>query len=469
MDQDASLKRLLRALTLLFLAAAASAAPPNIVLFLVDDLGWKDLGCQGSAVFETPHADSLAADGVRLTNAYAACPVCSPTRAALMTGRTPARVGLTGHITAILRHRYPEHGRIVPPDDRMFLALEEKTVAEALGEAGYVSASMGKWHLGSEAYWPTRQGFDLNVAGHTHGSPTTYWFPYLAPAKEWNPRIHNLEGGRPGEYLTDRLTDEALAFIEENQKKPFFLYLTHYAVHTPLEAPAALTAKYRRKPAVAASGVDPVYAAMVEKTDDSLGRVLAKLEELGIADNTLVIFTSDNGGLMSATDNRPLRAGKGYLYEGGIRVPLIFRWPERLEAGAESSTAAISHDLYPTILEAAGARGPADRPLDGESLLGWLEGKTAPPDERELYWYYPHYSPQAQQPGSALRKGRWKLIEHYDPPAAELYDLAADPGETRDLADAQPARRDAMLERLRALIAESGAIPHRSNPAYQPQ
>jgi len=470
MQQDVSLERLLRALTLLIVAGAlAPAAPPNVVVFLVDDLGWKDLGCQGSPVFETPHADRLAADGVRMTNAYAACPVCSPTRAALMTGRTPARVGLTGHITAILRHRYPERGRIVPPDDRMFLALEETTVAEALGEAGYVSASMGKWHLGSDAYWPTRQGFDVNVAGHTHGSPTTYWFPYLDPAKEWNPRIDNLDGGRPGEYLTDRLTDEALAFIEENQRKPFFLYLTHYAVHTPLEAPAALTAKYRRKPAVAASGVDPVYAAMVEKTDDSLGRVLAKLDELGLADNTLVVFTSDNGGLMSATDNRPLRAGKGFLYEGGIRVPLIFKWPGRLEAGTESSIAAISHDLYPTILEAAGAQGPRDRPLDGESLLGWLEGKTAPPDKRELYWYYPHYSPQAQQPGAALLQGRWKLIEHYDPPAAELYDLEADPGETRDLADAQPARRDAMLERLHARIAESGAIPHRPNPAYQPQ
>lgn len=447
---------------------SAAAAPPNVVLFLVDDLGWKDLGCQGSAVFETPHADRLAADGVRFTQAYAACPVCSPTRAALMTGRTPARVGLTGHITAILRHRYPERGRIIPPDDRMFLSLDETTIAEALGDAGYVSASMGKWHLGSQPYWPTQQGFDLNIAGHTHGSPTTYWFPYLAPQKEWNPRIDNLEGGRPGEYLTDRLTDEAVAFIRENRDKPFFLYLTHYAVHTPLEAPTALTAKYRRKPAVALTGVDPVYAAMVEKTDDSLGRILATLDELQLAENTLVIFTSDNGGLMQATDNQPLRAGKGFLYEGGIRVPLILRWPGRADAGAETALPAISHDLYPTILQAAAVPAAGKGPLDGRSLLSPAGDRIADEAPRELFWYYPHYSPQAQQPGAALRQGRWKLMEHYDPPAAELYDLTADPGETRDLAAAHPARRDAMLKRLHALIEESGAIPHRPNPAYQP-
>ncbi len=452
----------------MLLAAGALGAAPNVVLFLVDDLGWKDLGCQGSPVFETPHADRLAAEGVRLTQAYAACPVCSPSRAALLTGRTPARVGVTGHITATLRHRYPETGRIVPPNDRMFLALEEKTLAEALGEAGYASASMGKWHLGSEAYWPDKHGFGLNIAGHTHGSPSSYWFPYLNPAQAWNPRMENMQGGRPGEYLTDRLTDEAVAFIRANREKPFFLYLSHYAVHTPLQAPTALTAKYRRKPATALEGVDPVYAAMVEKTDDSLGRVLAALDELGLADNTLVIFTSDNGGLLEATTNRPLRAGKGFLYEGGVRVPLILRLPGRLPAGAESDAPSIGHDLFPTILAAAGVAPPSARALDGENLLPWLEGTQATPDERELFWYYPHYSPQAKQPGAALRRGRWKLIEHYDPPGTELYDLEADPGETADASAVHPGRRDAMLERLRALIDESGAIPHRLNKAYEP-
>jgi arylsulfatase A len=457
-----------RIATLLLLAAGVLEAAPNVVVFLVDDLGWKDLGCQGSPVFETPHADGLAREGVRLTQAYAACPVCSPSRAALLTGRTPARVGVTGHITAVMRHRYPENGRIIPPDDRMFLALEERTLAEALGEAGYATASIGKWHLGSESYWPEKQGFGLNVAGHTHGSPSSYWFPYRNPALPWNPRVENLEGGRPGEYLTDRLTEEAVAFIRANRKKPFLLYLSHYAVHTPLQAPAELTAKYRRKPATALEGVDPVYAAMVEKTDNSLGRVLTALEELGLGENTLVIFTSDNGGLLEATTNRPLRAGKGFLYEGGVRVPLLLRWPGNLPAGVESQALAIGHDLYPTILAAAGAAPPADRVLDGKNLLPWLTGDPAAPAERELFWYYPHYSPQARQPGAALRRGRWKLIEHYDPPLVELFDLDADPGETSNVAAVHTTRRDAMLERLRVLIADSGAISHRPNPAHAP-
>ena len=256
---------------------AQQRRPPNVILFLVDDLGWMDLGCQGSTFYETPHTDRLAAEGVRFTDAYSACPVCSPSRAALMTGKYPGSVGFTGHITAILRHRYKPHGRVIPPDDYMFLRHRETTLAEALKPAGYASASIGKWHLGSEEYWPEKQGFDLNVGGYDHGSPPSYFDPYTSPAKDWNPDIPTLEDRRPGEYLTDRLTDEAVEFIEANREQPFFLYMTHFAVHTPLEAPSELVRKYEKKLQVDDSQIDPIYAAMIEKMDDSLGKLVATL------------------------------------------------------------------------------------------------------------------------------------------------------------------------------------------------
>ena len=312
--------------------------PPNVVLFLVDDLGWMDLGCQGSSFYETPRTDRLARHGMRLTNAYSACPVCSPSRAALMTGKYPGSVGFTGHITAILRHRYKKHGRIIPPDDYMFLRHRETTLPEALKPAGYVSASIGKWHLGSKRYWPEEQGFDLNVAGYDHGSPPSHFHPYADPDKEWNSRIPTLDGGEPGEYLTDRLTDEAVRFIEDHRDQPFFLYLTHYAVHTPLEAPNDLVRKYEQKLKLDDSQFSAVYAAMVEKVDESLGRIVDTLERFGLRNDTVVIFTSDNGGTQVATGNAPLREGKGYLYEGGIRVPLIVSWPGHVEPGSLCDT-----------------------------------------------------------------------------------------------------------------------------------
>lgn len=460
------MKTVLLAVGALFAGVAGAQRPPNVVLFLVDDLGWRDLGCQGAQVFETPVADRLASQGARFTQAYAACPVCSPSRAALMTGKTPARVGFTGHITATGKHRYPPHGRIIPPDDNLHLPLGETTLAEALAKVGYVSASMGKWHLGGPEYWPRRQGFDVNVAGHTHGSPSSYWFPYLNPDQPWNPDMPNLDGGRPGEYLTDRLTDEAVSFLEKNRDKPFFLYLTHYAVHLPLQAPPDLIEKYRRKLARGPAPVDPVYAAMVESMDHSLGRILAALERLDLAEDTLVIFTSDNGGLASVTDNTPLRAGKGYLYEAGIRVPLIVRWPGRTRAGATIDAPAIGTDLFATIAEACGASH--ETAADSRSLLPLLTGEA----ERlpgDLYWYYPHYSPQAKQPGAAIRSGNWKLIEHYDPPAVELYDLSEDPSESRDLAGAMSAVRDRLLGKLHEALAAAGTKMHTANPDFRPE
>ena len=385
-----------------------------------------------------------------------------------MTGKQPGSVGFTGHITAILRHRYKKHGRIVPPDDYMFLRRRETTLAEALQPAGYVSASIGKWHLGSEPYWPEKQGFDLNVAGYDHGSPPTHFYPYKNPDKEWNSAIPTLEGGKPGEYLTDRLTDEAVRFIERNAEKPFFLYLTHYAVHTPLEAPGGLIRKYERKLREDDSQFSAVYAAMIEKVDESLGRVLDAVERLGLRGDTAVVFTSDNGGEQAATRNAPLREGKGHLYEGGIRVPLIVSLPGRARAGAVSDTPVSLADLYPTIAALAGGRA---RPgaTQGRSLTPLLEEDGGGFPARDLYWYYPHYSPQAKRPGAAVRSGRFKLIEHYDPPGIELYDLENDIGESRNLAAEKPEKTAELRAKLRQWIAANVPIRHRLNPAYDPQ
>jgi arylsulfatase A-like enzyme len=437
-------------------------------LILVDDLGWTDLGCQGSTFYETPVIDRLAREGMRFTDAYANCPVCSPARAALMTGRYSGRVGFTGHITAIGRHRYRPHGRIIPPDDYLFLRHEETTLAEALRPAGYVSASIGKWHLGSESYWPKKQGFDVNVAGYDHGSPPSYFYPYENPGNAWNPKLLNLPNGAPGEYLTDRLTGEAIRFVEENRDRPFFLYLPHYAVHTPLEAPEDLVRKYEKKLKRDHSQINATYAAMIEKVDQSVGRILAVLSKLGLAKDTLVILTSDNGGALQATRNLPLRLGKGHVYEGGIRVPLIVRWPGRVAPGSTSSLPATGADLYPTITTIAGVNSRPAKVLDGVSLVPELtgEGAVAP---RDLFWYYPHYSPQGSSPGAVIRSGDYKLIQIYDPPGVELYNLATDIGETKELSESMPDKTKQLHGRLNKWLHQTVAIQHKLNPAYDPE
>ncbi len=449
-------------------AAGGPSAPPGVVLVLVDDLGWMDLGCQGSAFYETPRIDALASAGARFAQAYANCPVCSPSRAALLTGQYPGRVGFTGHITAIGRHRYPETGAVVPPEDYMHLRHEHLTLAEALSEAGYVSASIGKWHLGDEPYWPASQGFDVNVAGHTHGSPAGYFYPYRNPGQAWNPDMPNLDlsAGAPGEYLTDRLTDEAIAFIEANRDRPFFVYLSHYAVHVPLQAPEALVRKYEAKIERGFPGRNAVYAAMVETVDASVGRILDALADLGLAERTVVVVASDNGGLSTVTDNAPLRAGKGHLYEGGIRVPLIVRWPGHGKPGSVIERAVTNADLYPFLAEAAGLDLGRFPSLDGRSLAALIEtGEWVP---RDLYWYYPHYSPQAKAPGAAILSGGFKLLEFYDPPSLELYDLGADIGERRDLAPAMPGRAGELQRQLDRWVTDNVPIRHETNSRYSP-
>jgi arylsulfatase A len=432
----------------------------------VDDLGWMDLSCQGSSFYETPHIDRLASQGTRFTNAYANCPVCSPSRAALLTGRYPARVRFTGHITATGRHRYPSNGRIIPPDDFLYLRPDEVTIAEALRTAGYASASIGKWHLGGEKHWPERQGFDRNVGGYEQGMPPSYFYPYENPASPSNPKLLNLAGGNAGEYLTDRLTKEAITFIEGHRKQPFFLYLPHYAVHTPLEAPEALVRKYERKLLRDQSQKSAVYAAMIDSVDTGIGRIVKSLDELDLAAQTMFIVTSDNGGESRSTSNAPLRAGKGYLYDGGIRVPLIVRWPGRVGSGAVSDVPVMGCDLFPTVLASAGAAIP-QRVLDGQNLMPALLGNGRL-RSRDLFWYYPHYSPQARQPGAAVRSGEWKLIQHYDPPALELFNVAKDPGEKENLAARMPKKASELVGRLENWLKEVQPVLHTPNPDYRP-
>ncbi len=393
-------------LALLLLGCQPAGERTNFLIILIDDLGSQDLGCYGQAYISTPNIDKLAREGMRWTNAYAACPVCSPSRAALLTGKSTARVHFTGHITAIRKHRYPENGRIIPPDDLMYLPHKEMLIPEVIAHLGYQSISIGKWHVGHEGFYPTDQGFDINIAGWTNGSPPSHFYPYQS-SKEWNPSIPTLHGGKEGEYLTDRLTDEAIHFIENNANKPFLLYLSHYAVHTPLEAPAANVEKYES--ILKGSKIDPVYAAMVESVDTNVGRLLDRLHELELDKNTVVVFTSDNGAVEHTSDNTPFRRGKGHLYEGGIRVPLIIRWPDHISKGTISHRPTISQDIFTTLVDIAGVKDDLKQPIDGRSLVSDFAVNKS--KEIDLFWYYPHYSPQANAPGAAVRSGNFKLIQ----------------------------------------------------------
>lgn len=456
----------------------ASGPPLNLVLIVADDLGWTDLASFGSTFHETPNLDRMAREGLRFTSFYAASPVCSPTRASLMTGRHPARVQVTDWSPG--RTDRPDQ-RLLQVRDRNELPLAEVTLAEVLRGAGYATASIGKWHLGGPGHLPTDQGFDLNVAGDNAGSPPGYFWPYQTSDRGLSELAAR---GRPGDILTDRLAEEAAQWISSNRDRPFFLYLPFFAVHTPLQAKPELVAKYRAKAAAleipdsAVWGTESgrrfrrvqshaTYAGMVETLDAAVGRVLRALEESGVAGRTLVVFTSDNGGLATAegwpTTNLPLRAGKGWLYEGGLRVPTVVRWPGEVEPGREHAGAASSMDLFPTLLDAAGIRWEAGR-LDGVSLLPVLRGGSLTRDT--LFWHYPHYSNQGGRPGGAVRQNRWKLIEHFEDGRVELYDLATDPGETRDLSATQAARAAALRASLHRWRASVGAQMPLPNPAY---
>ena len=460
----------------------AAERPLNVIVILVDDLGWMDLSCQGSDYYRTPNIDRLAREGMRFTNGYAACAVCSPTRAALQTGRYPGRIGVTDWI----RSRFQRGGLGTPeknpteyvgganrqllcPPNPFWMEHEEVTIAEILRKSGYATGYIGKWHLGDEAWYPTGQGYDANLGGCDYGQPPSYFDPFNQPRHRHEmirAGIPFLPGRKPGEFLTHREADEAATLIRNWKDKPFFLQVAHYAVHTPIQAIDSVAAKYRKE---GKREGNAKYAAMVESVDDSTGTIIRTLEELGIEDRTVILFTSDNGGLDNnggPTENAPLRSGKGYPYEGGIRVPFIVHWPGVVQPGAVSDEPVCSIDVFPTLLEVAGAEPPADRVIDGLSLVNHLKSAGKEKLSRdELLWHFPHYR-HAPGPYSIIRKGDWKLIR-WDVGVQELYNLKDDLSESRNLAKAEPdrlAQLDTLLtERLKAMNAK---LPKR-NPGWK--
>ena len=440
----------------------------NVVLILIDDLGWKDLGCYGSTYYRTPNIDQLASEGMRFTDGYAACNVCSPTRAAIMSGKYPARLLLTQWLPS--GRWSPERNKLREGRYVSNLPLEEVTIAEAMREAGYRTAFMGKWHLGTETYYyPEHQGFDINVAGRDYGAPGSYFYPFEGswkiPTTGQVLRKESPIEGRQGDYLIDRLAEEAAKFIRESVDKPFFLMLSHYAVHAPLQGKPEKVAKYEEVKSSKRQG-KPGYAAMVESVDESVGRVMQTLIEAGIDQQTLVIFTSDNGGFAKATDNSPLRANKGSNYEGGIRVPLIIKWPGNASPGSVSQVPVISTDFYPTILEAVGRDSRPHQHVDGKSLVPVLTGR-GDIDREAIYWHYPHYNQHPQSfPSSVVRSGDWKLIEELETGKLSLYNLAADIGETRDLSKDKPAKTKQLFSKLNSWRTQVGADPMTPNPQF---
>jgi len=446
-------------------AFPAEKSQPNIVFILVDDLGWRDVGAYGSTFYDTPNADRLAASGMMFTDGYAACPVCSPSRAAILSGKYPARMDTTDWFGG---HR---KGMLLPAPYTDHMALSEVTLAEALGDAGYKTFFAGKWHLGGGDHCPERQGFQVNKGGFHKGAPPGgYFSPYRNP---------KLSDGPPGECLPDRLGDESVRFIRENRDHPFLLYLSFYSVHTPLQTKEEYREKYEQK----AAGVTveqefklvcpertnkarqvqkhPVYAGMVRSMDDNVGKVLDALDDLGLADRTIVCFTSDNGGLSTSegrpTSNLPLKAGKGWLYEGGIRVPYIIRWPGITKPGSRCSVPVTGTDFYPTLLEAVGLPLKPYQHVDGVSLVPLLQGAATTVNREAIYWHYPHYGNQGGRPGSCVRAGDYKLIETFEDDAVELYNLKQDIGEEHDLSTAMPGKTAELRDMLHAWRADVDA------------
>jgi arylsulfatase A len=442
----------------------AADRPPNVIFMLIDDMGWTDLGCYGSKYYETPNIDALASDGMRFTRAYSACTVCSPTRAAILTGKYPARLHLTdwiaGHERKLAKLKIPEWQKWLP--------LEEETLAERLHSAGYATASIGKWHLGGPDYWPTKQGFDINIGGTAAGQPPSYFSPY---------KIETLPDGADKEFLTDRLGQEANRFIEANKAKPFFIYMPHYAVHTPIMGKPEVIAKYQAKRATGGH-YNPVYAALVESVDDCVGAMRAQLRELGLAEDTIFIFTSDNGGLnksvsakgwsVGPTDNSPSRLGKGSVFEGGVHIPLIVAWPGKIKGGTISDEPVISCDHYPTLLALTGSADAEGHITDGASLAPLLT-QTGSLQRDAIYWHYPHYHPGSATPYSAVLAGEWRLVEFHEDHHVELYNTRLDPGEADNLAYSNPATATALTTQLHDWLKATNAQMPEPNPAYDPE
>ena len=474
------MRSLLIASLCLFAGLAQSAAPqhPNILFILVDDYGIKDVGVEGSTFYETPHIDALARGGMRFMRGYAACQVCSPSRASILLGRYPSRHGITDWIGAEVGEAFAgqRHVKLLAPEYVRNLPAADTTLAEALKQAGYSTFFAGKWHLGSKGSWPEDHGFDLNKGGWDAGSPVGgYYSPWKNP---------NLPNGPKGESLTQRLASETITFIEQHRDKPFLAYLSFYAVHGPIQTTRPLWSKYREKACKLPNPVErfeidrtlpvrqvqdnPIYAGLIENMDTAVGRVLKRLDELGLTDNTIVCFTGDNGGVSSgdsfSSSELPYRGGKGRQWEGGLRVPFYIRAPGVTKPGSTCATPVIHTDFYPTILQLAGLPLRPQQHVDGVSLVPLLKAGTIAP--RPLFWHYPHYGNQGGEPSSIIQKSDWKLIHYWEDNRNELYHLPDDIGEQHDLANQETARTGRLWAELQAWLKETGARIPQPYPQY---
>jgi arylsulfatase A-like enzyme len=436
----------------------------NVVYLNADDLGVMDVGFMGSKLYHTPNLDQLAKEGVVFEEAYAPAANCAPSRAACLSGQWASRTGV--YTVGTSERGNTRDRKLIPTPNQTHLDESVITIAEEFKKAGYRTAQVGKWHLGAD---PSTQGFDINVAGNTRGSPASYFSPYKNP---------DLKDGPKGEYLTDRLTTEAIDILKQFKEDPFFLYFPFYSIHTPLQGRKDLKKKY-----VNNSKVHADYAAMVECLDENVGRLMGALDELGLQKNTLVLFSSDNGGIRKLSKQDPWRAGKGSYYEGGIRVPLTIRWPGVVEPGSTCSVPVTGLDFYPTFVEAMGANPSEGKKVDGDSLVPLLSGKGEFPKNRTLYWHFPvylqNYAGEEDQsrdakfrtrPGTVLRKGKWKLHEYFEDGALLLYDLEKDPGETNDLAAEKPKKLQALKADMYAWRKRTGSpVPTKLNLKYTRQ
>ena len=450
---------------LLSLSLNLQARQPNIVFYFIDDLGWTDVSFMGSKYYETPHVDQLAREGMKFMDAYACAPNCAPSRACLMSGLYGPRHGV--YTVANSDRGQAKFRKLIPIENITELDGRFVTIAETLKAAGYVTATMGKWHLGAD---PTTQGFDVNIAGKHWGSPSGggYHSPYNYP---------NLVTEEKGEYLTDRLGEEACKFIEQNKDNPFFLYLTHYAVHTPIQSKPELKAKYQKKIPVGGHK-NAAYAGMIESMDDSIGAVQATLKKLKLDDNTVVVFFSDNGGHGGITSNAPLRGSKGMLYEGGIREPMVVKWPGVTKAGSTCREPVLGVDFYPTLMEAAGIKRPKNLKLDGLSFVPCLKDASVSLGREALYWHFPAYlqgytarhGAFRTTPSAAIRMGDWKLIEFFEDDELELYNLKEDLSEENNLAAKMPEKvKELHASMLKWRKATKAPVPTKKNPLYDPK
>ncbi|MDA0346185.1 MAG: sulfatase [Verrucomicrobia bacterium] len=460
-----------------FSLTAEEPEKPNFLVILVDDMGWTGLSGYGSDLHKTPHMDGLADGAMKFTSAYASASICTPTRAAMMTGKYPARLNMT--IWHEATRTPPQNRKLIPPIVEGNLPHSEVTIAEVLQDAGYKTGHIGKWHLGEASHYPETQGFDFTFGGSFWGAPGTFYFPYRGfwgSGENRHPRyVPGIDASEPreGEHLTDRLTDEALGFIERSSGDPFFLYLAYYTVHTPIEGKPEIASRYENKIQSGMNHQNAHYAAMHETLDDNVGRLLQKLEDENIADHTVIILTSDNGGFINkyqdevVTSNTPLRSGKGSLYEGGIRVPLIIRWPGVTKKSSQSDQLVHTADFYPTLLELAGLDGNEvhNKTVDGISLAPLLKRPTTTLERDTLYWHYPHYY-QTTSPVSSIRQGKWKLLEFFEDKHLELYNLETDLGETQNLALEHPQLADDLREKLHHWRTEMEAQMPVANPDF---